>query len=148
MWARLFACLFLLFPLTAHATGQWENCGGVAITDTSIQSGGKICWVFTTTEDSTAFTVRASVAEVCFDPNVATEGAAAGKVYIRKCHLGTKPASNPQYQCIRMSDAPLDGTQGSPGTQNSCQDVERGTYYIDNDTSAGGVTAVVSVTAD
>lgn len=146
----LLALAFLLVPGVAGAASIWAKCGAVSVAtadsdgaDRHIYSGQVECFYFNAAEDSAVFVIATKEALVCLDPNVASAGADNAEVYFRYC-----PGYVSAYDanlCIRTSDDPLDGTQGSSGTQNACQRLGRGQYVIENSTSAGTQEAFVSV---
>jgi hypothetical protein len=100
---------------------------------TTIQPGEVSLWSFvdadgTGTADSASFRVRAPSALICFDPD--TGGTAGtGVVTPRHCTNNTKPATNPENECISLGT--LDGTEGAAATQNACVRIPNGTYFID-----------------
>jgi hypothetical protein len=130
------------------ATGTWTNCRGGTPENQEVKAGVHLCWEFDGDDDSGAFSVRSETALICFDPDITTEGVATGAVMPRRCHRGSKPTSNPQNQCFATLDSSMTGITGSAGTQDACQRVGFGTYYIDVTTSPAGDDAVFSIVGE
>jgi hypothetical protein len=90
-------------------------------------------WTFAAKVDATIarqFTVGAKSARFCFDPNTLTAGADAAEVLLLLCHDGSVPAANPEYECIALTNDPMTGIVGAPGTQDSCIQIGPGAYTI------------------
>ena len=143
--------LLLLLPSASEAAEAWGACGAVSVAtavttgaNQNIAAGESKCFYFNGTEDSDVFHVLAPTALICLDPDVATEGAdGVAEVMIRLCHTGATTCD--VNRCKETLDVPLDGTDGADGTQNSCKRRPRGSYCIENTTSANTDEAVVSI---
>jgi hypothetical protein len=109
------------------------------------------CWNFETegASDSDVIRVSSLWALFCLNPSDDAEGPVVGgaTVWIRRC-AGEVTAND--FNCPRVHDAVLDGTQGGPDTQNACKRVPQGRYYIEAATAgaAAGENPYVSVEAE
>jgi len=151
MWVnKLAIVIFMTFVLVviaslkAGATGTWTDCGGTTLTNYYIDSAAVKCWEFDAADDSPGIFINVPSVLICLDSNTASASIGDARAMIRRCHIGTKPAANPEYQCPAIMDVALDGTAGASGTQNMCERVGVGVYYIDVTVSAGGQSALVS----
>jgi len=134
----LVALLALAVP--AQAAQVWTNCdGGSPTNGFTVSKYGRLCldWVSTDSGDSQIFVVGAAAALVCFDPDINTEGAEVAEVNIRYCPNGKQPAATPEIECFKLSNVPITGITGLPGTQDSCVRVGPGTYYVEIETAGG-----------
>ena len=132
----LFAALLLAAPAAANT---WTDCVGNTGGELStITKYNLVCLDCTDSAgaddcvDTRVFHIRAKSALICFNPDTAaSEGADAAQIKIRNCSSGTKPAANPEYSCHSITTAAITGVTGSAGTQDACQRVATGTYFID-----------------
>lgn len=145
----LIAVMALLVPGVAEGTSSWTKCdsGDTTSTDLTIDTGMRLCFHFTTTEDSGVFNVKHGItALITFDPATDSEGADAAQVTIRRCSQGWKPAADPNYRCSKMHTSPLTGLCGDWDTQLCSIRVGMGAYYIDNEaTAADPDVAIVTI---
>lgn len=140
----LLVAALVLLPSSSWAAGFWSYCDGVARTNIgNVGRGAMICWEFDDASDSGTITINSDMATVCFDPNITTEGAATAQVDLMYCPIYPGRAAD-RATCHKVTNAPLTGVTGAPGTQDACQRLPRGTYYVDVTTSAGGDDALVS----
>jgi len=146
--------LFILIGTAAFASSEFNLCNDVAGGSNTaatapyiVRSGSPICFDFTTTESSALVVVQAKSVLICLDPSAATEGTANATVHIRQCMQSTKPGSNPNFTCTRITETPLDGTQGN-ASQNACIRAGTGFYYVQNSTSAAGDNARVKLQSE
>lgn len=133
----LLAALLIAAPA---ASFDWDDCSG----NTSgalytIYKYDRTCIGINTTDDTNdtrLFFVRAKSATLCFDPNIGWEGTDLGTIFVRECPNGQKPASNPHYECDKVTDE-LTGANLDPGPQMRCRVLPTGSYYVDVATDMG-----------
>jgi hypothetical protein len=128
------AILAALRVVQHPATNTWSDCAGnTGQQDQSVAGSGLLCMdcVGIDCADTELFHVKTGPGEFCFDPNVHTEGADDGEINLRYCPNGTKPAANPEYQCLAMTSSPMTGTSG-------CMFIGTGSYYVEFTTQPGG----------
>jgi hypothetical protein len=120
--------------LPAQAAQVWTNCsGGSPANGVTVTRYDRLCLDFAAgdTGDSQIFIVGAKTALLCFDPDINTEGADATKINFRFCPNGIMPAASPENECFKLSNDPITGITGAAGTQDSCERVGPGTYYVE-----------------
>jgi hypothetical protein len=137
----LLAALLALFVATpAAATITWTNCsGGTSGNLVQVTKYEVLCidWDDTDTGDTRHFIVGSKTALLCFDPDLATEGASTAKINFRYCPNGLLPAANPENECFALSTIPITGITGAPGIQDACVRVGPGLYYVEIETGGG-----------
>lgn len=139
---KIFAFLVALL-LPGMAQAAWTNCQGTTLATTgSVGHGKLICYEFTDGTDSGLFSVTADAALICHNPDITTEGPATSTIYIRACTAGGSASA---FTCHKTTTTPITGLTGSSGTQDACQRVPRGAYYIDVQTPSGGETSQVTI---
>jgi hypothetical protein len=130
----------LALALPAQATQTWTNCsGGSPANGVTVTRYDRLCldWVTADSGDSQIFVVGTKTALLCFDPDINTEGADAAKINFRYCPNGIQPAASPENECFALSTAPITGITGAAGTQDACERVGPGTYYVEIETQGG-----------
>jgi hypothetical protein len=147
---RLAAFALLLISAPAYAASWDLGCDSdpsndtsftvAAATGTTSPAAARVgCWNFNdadSTASSPAITVQSETAVACFDPDTGSASTDTSRVKIRWCTDGTKPSSNPSYECIDMGGAvsgaaTLDGTEGHADVQNSCLRIPPGVFYVE-----------------
>ena len=149
---RLILFFFVSLLLTGpSAANTWTDCNGNTSPELyRIAEWGLTCLDFTDAAgadpgvDSRVFFVAAKTALICFDPGDNTEGVDVATINIRYCPNGPKPAATPENFCGAITTAVITGIQGSASTQDACQRVGPGAYYIEvvNDGAAGDASRV------
>lgn len=143
----LVALSMLVGVPVAHGQG-FTACETGAPPTSHVGEGDTLCYDFTGSTDSRVFSVSAPRAFVDFDPDVASTGG-AGTIYLVRCTSSTASTNS----CLRyltdqdsipgLDDLPLNGDEL---TNRRRIVIPPGWWYIDVQTSAGGVTARAVVT--
>lgn len=144
----IMAALVLLAPLAeAQSTSDWKigpsssdgACGG------SISSGRQ-CWypmTGTTATDSTVKIISAEYATVCFDPNLASTGAAAGQVRVM---WSNSNEANGAAGSLNHGEPIINETLTGAAGDDCLYEVPTGRIWIDVTVAMGaGVDGVVTV---
>jgi hypothetical protein len=149
---RLILCIVfaMLLPSVSEAASAWGKCGALTVAtatsvgaDRIIGAGQSECFYFNGTEDSDLFFIVTDSALIQLAPDVGAAGGGAAAVMIQRCQAGVTAYDSDR--CLDILDVPLDGTAGSPSTQNAAVLVGRGTYAIRNSVDAATDEAIVSV---
>jgi hypothetical protein len=140
----------LLLAGPAAATIVWTNCsGGTTGNLIQVTKYDVLCidWDETDTAGTNTrhFIVGAKEALLCFDPDLATEGAATAEINFRYCPNGKMPAANPENECFALSTIPITGITGSAGIQDSCERVGPGLYYVEIETGGSSEDSRVTI---
>lgn len=142
-------CLLLLAAFAPQAAAQaLIRCEtGTGASPTVLDES--TCYDFTGSTDSPLFRIAAPSATVCLDPDTAGTGGAA-TAYLVRCQGATATGNS----CVRVltdqdglpgkDDLPLNGDETA--ARRCIYGVPTGWYYIDVQTSAGGVTARAEIT--
>jgi hypothetical protein len=139
---RLFS-LLAVFLLAAQpvAANTWTDCNGNTSGELYRITGyNLVCvdWDDSDGADTRVFFVGAISALICFDPALDSEGPDTATVKLRYCPNGHKPAANPENECFSITTNAITGIQGDPGTQDACQRVGPGAYYMEEVADGGG----------
>jgi hypothetical protein len=139
----------MIAGVVSAGEGDWVECGSTRAGPKQISKGTLACYEIDATDYAdmtTSFTVG-NQALICLNPDVDTEGADDAEVMIHYCPIGLATGVAPNVNaCFDILDSPLDGTTGSPDTQNACVRVPAGVYWIEVTTAPGaGDEAVISV---
>jgi len=133
----LAAFLLAAAPVAANT---WTDCNSNTSGEVySITGYNLSCvdWDDTAGEDTRVFFVRSISALICFDPALDSEGVDTATIKLRYCPNGKKPAANPENECLSITTNAITGIQGDPGTQDACQRVGPGAYYMEEVADGG-----------
>lgn len=143
----LLLALFFAFP--AFAVNDWGFAG--CESGRNAGNNGLICFDFDSTITPgtvNSFSVNAGSALACFDPNIATAGAATatGKVWYCGSNPGSVTTATCGVEVSAQAGATLTGANGVPAAQLACVVLGPGPYLLEVILApGGGQTGVFSV---
>ena len=148
---RIFVLILaLFFALPASAVNDWghTSCTSTSTSANKVGAKGLICFDFNSSflaNQVTQFSVETGTALACFDPNIATAGAATATGTVWFCPTGGATTAACGVQVCAPGGCVLDGTNAAPNSQLACVVLGPGAYLLESIVPPGAQTGLFSV---